>query len=147
MLVVDLTLDSTLAAVIERGTGEVTTVRLGSDGSAFTVAFAPAEGIPRRILLNQLRASSDVVLLLGRLDPGLGAVPLIEWATGAVAFVTSGRSTATSMRSAAHLLRAAGLRFQSVLVVGADTNDDSIGLTDRPSQQLSDPAPSAWTSL
>lgn len=72
--------------------------------------------------------TSDTVMVLASIDLGLGAHHLARWATRAVVFVTAGRSTATTLRSVADLLRVAGVELDSAILVGSDRNDDTLGL-------------------
>ena len=44
--------------------------------------------------------------------------------------VTAGRSTASGLRSAGQLLRAAGITVDSVVLIGADPDDETVGLID-----------------
>ncbi len=67
------------------------------------------------------------VLVLATLDPVLGAEHLLPWAHQAVAVVTAGRSRPDKVRANAELLRAAGLRLDSAVLVGADPDDYSLG--------------------
>lgn len=86
----------------------------------------------------RLRTEADVILVLATVDPAVGAWHLNHWAppaTPTVAVTVAGRSTATAQRSASQMLRAAGLTIGSVVLVGADRNDESVGMGDlaRPS--------------
>jgi capsular polysaccharide biosynthesis protein len=72
-------------------------------------------------------SAADMVLSLVTLDPSLGAEHLATWATDAVPVVTAGRSTAVAIRATGELLRIAGTRFESAVLVGADPNDETIG--------------------
>lgn len=69
----------------------------------------------------------DAVLVLTKVDPSRGAWHL-EWAKQAVVSVTAGRSSAQVVSSTAVLLRAAGITVRSGVLVGADAEDESIGL-------------------
>jgi Chain length determinant protein len=69
----------------------------------------------------------NAVLVLTRVDPAKGAWHL-EWAMQAVVTVTAGRSSAQAVSSTAVLLRAAGLTIRSGVLIGADDEDESIGL-------------------
>jgi len=72
-------------------------------------------------------AHADLVLSLVTLDPAYGGDHLGTWATDAVAVVTTGRSTATSIRAVGEMIRLAGTQVQSVVVVDADDSDESLG--------------------
>jgi capsular polysaccharide biosynthesis protein len=87
--------------------------------------------------LTAAATSADVLLALVTLDPAYGADHLATWVTDAVAVVTAGRSTATTIRAAGEMLRAAGTHLDSVVVIGADKTDESLGAYSAASQ----PAP------
>jgi capsular polysaccharide biosynthesis protein len=72
-------------------------------------------------------ADADLVLSLVTLDPAFGAEYLATWATDAVAVVTAGRSTSVRIHAAGEMIRLAGTRLGSVVVIGADAGDESLG--------------------
>ena len=72
--------------------------------------------------------SPEVVLVLSTLDLGIGATHLARVADEAVVVVTAGRSSAAEIRSTAELIRAAGLTVRGAILVGADRNDESVGV-------------------
>lgn len=74
-------------------------------------------------------ASADVLLTLVTLDPALGAENLATWATSAVVMVSAGQSTAQKIYGVGEMIRLAGTRLDSVVVIGADKGDESLGLT------------------
>jgi len=81
-------------------------------------------------LSNQLASaarSADELISLVSLDPEIGGDHLATWATSAVAMVTTGKSTATTIRSVGEMVRLAGLRMDSVVLLGADRHDESLG--------------------
>jgi capsular polysaccharide biosynthesis protein len=67
------------------------------------------------------------VLLITVLDPADGAEPLRPLTSSAVAIVAAGRSTMTTLRNAADMLEAANIALRSVVLVGSDPLDDSLG--------------------
>ena len=69
----------------------------------------------------------SAVLVLTAMDPARGAWHL-TWAKQAVVTVTAGRSSAQRVSSTAALLRAAGITIRSGVLIGADAEDESIGL-------------------
>jgi capsular polysaccharide biosynthesis protein len=75
-------------------------------------------------------SESDVVVVVAALNPAKGAEHLREWASDAVVLVTAGRSTATTLESNATMIRAAGLHLRSVVLIGSDPDDDSLGTFD-----------------
>ena len=72
-------------------------------------------------------ASADLVLTFAVLDPATGGDYLAEWASGVVAFVTAGRSSAERIHAVGEMIRAAGIRSVSAVLVGADNTDQSLG--------------------
>jgi capsular polysaccharide biosynthesis protein len=88
-------------------------------GDALVVSYAPA----------------DVLLTLVTLDPALGGDHLATWAANAVVVVTAGRSPAERVHGVGEMIRLAGTRLVSVVLIGADKGDESLGLTPRPDEQ------------
>ncbi len=80
---------------------------------------------------NKMPASAEVVLVLATLDPALGAAQLATWADEVVVVVTTGRSNALKLHTNAEMIRAAGCRLDSALLVGTDSDDDSLGRFDQ----------------
>jgi hypothetical protein len=78
--------------------------------------------------LTAVCADADLVLSLVNLDPAYGGEHLATWATEVVAVVTAGRSTAVRIHAVGEMIRLSGARLGSVLVLGADKRDESIGL-------------------
>ncbi len=104
-----------------------------------SVEHLSVEHLGRDLDPEELRREADVVLVLATLDPALDddGGYLSRWGTNAVAVVTAGRSTVTALRSAAQVVRAAGLRLDSAVLVGADRNDEGVGVSNGSS-------PSPW---
>jgi capsular polysaccharide biosynthesis protein len=99
-------------------------------------AVSSAEG-PRQAgdALVASYTSADVLLTLVTLDPALGGDHLATWATNAVVVVTAGRSSAVRIHGVGEMIRGAGTRLISVVLIGADKSDESLGLTPRPDEQ------------
>lgn len=85
--------------------------------------------------LAAVHASADLLLTIATLDPMYGAEHLTTWTTDVVVVVTAGRSAAASLRATGEMIRLAGLRLVSVVLLGADKADDSLGTT---------PVPAGW---
>jgi capsular polysaccharide biosynthesis protein len=79
--------------------------------------------------------AADLLLTLATLDPAIGADHLATWASNAVVVVSSGQSSAERIHSVGEMIRLAGMRLESVVLLGADKNDESLGLTPRPDEQ------------
>jgi capsular polysaccharide biosynthesis protein len=80
-------------------------------------------------------AATDVLLTLVTLDPATGGDHLATWATSAVVVVSAGRSSAERLHGVGELIRLAGTRLDSAVLLGADKSDESLGLTRRPDEQ------------
>ena len=61
------------------------------------------------------------------LNPAFGSDYLRTWATDAVVVVTAGQSTATRLNAVGEMIRLAGTRLASVVVLDADRSDESLG--------------------
>ena len=72
--------------------------------------------------------SADLLLTLATLDPAFGGDYLSTWATDAVAVVTAGKSSSVRIRAVGEMVRLAGMRLVSVVLIGADKSDESLGL-------------------
>ena len=79
--------------------------------------------------------SADLLLTLATLDPAVGGDHLATWATNAVVVVSSGESSAERIHGVGEMIRLAGMRLDSVVLLGADKSDESLGLTPRPEEQ------------
>jgi capsular polysaccharide biosynthesis protein len=79
--------------------------------------------------------SADLLLTLVTLDPAIGGDHLATWATSAVVVVTAGQSSAERIHAVGEMVRLAGMRLDSGVVVGAEKSDESLGLMRRPDEQ------------
>lgn len=75
-------------------------------------------------------ADTDVCIAFSDVDPATGAPDLAGCSTEAVVMVTAGRSTATRLNTVYELLHAGGVNVSSVVLLGADAADESVGLPD-----------------
>ena len=78
--------------------------------------------------------SADLLLTLATLDPALGGDHLSTWATNAVVMVSAGQSSAERIHGVGEMIRLAGLRLESVVLIEADKRDESLGLMRRPDE-------------
>jgi capsular polysaccharide biosynthesis protein len=90
-------------------------------------ASPPAQSAPSGEALAAAYASADLLLTLVSLDPLLGGEHLATWATDAVAVVTAGWSSWTTLHAVGEMIRLAGTRLVSAVLVGADKSDESLG--------------------
>ena len=81
-------------------------------------------------------ASADLLLTLVTLDPAVGGDHLATWATDAVTVVTAGQSTATRIHAVGEMIRLAGTRLATVVLIGADKTDESLGALDTPDKLM-----------
>jgi hypothetical protein len=93
---------------------------------------AEAQIPPRNEQLAAAFAASDVLLTLAALDPSVGGDHLVTWAPAAVVMVTAGRSSWTRIQAAGEMIRLSGARLVSGVLVGADKNDESLGMSQPP---------------
>ena len=77
-------------------------------------------------------ASADLLLTLITLDPSVGGEHLATWAADAVVVVTAGRSSWTKIHAVGEMIRLAGTRLVSAVLVGADKTDESLGVAPTP---------------
>ena len=94
----------------------------------------PAPGPRSQFSAETARAcgSADIVLTLVTLDPALGGEHLLTWSDTAVAVVTAGRSSWTKVHAAGEMIRLAGTSLASVVLVGADKADETLGVAEYP---------------
>ena len=86
-------------------------------------------------------SAADVLLTLATLDPSLAGDHLQTWAADAVVVVTAGRSSWTRIHGVGEMLRLAGIRMVSAVLVGADKWDETLGVRlTRPSGPDTTPA-------
>ena len=79
--------------------------------------------------------SADLLLTLVTLDPALGGDHLATWATNAVVVVSAGQSSAERIHGVGEMIRLAGMRLDSAVLIGADKRDESLGLVRRSDEQ------------
>jgi capsular polysaccharide biosynthesis protein len=79
--------------------------------------------------------AADLLLTLATIDPALGGDHLATWATNAVVVVTAGQSSAERIHGVGEMIRLAGMRLDSAVLIGADKGDESIGLMSRTDEQ------------
>jgi capsular polysaccharide biosynthesis protein len=79
-------------------------------------------------------ASADLLLTMATLDPAFGGDHLATWAPDAVAVVTAGRSSGERIQAVGEMIRLAGTRLDSVVLIGAEKSDESLGVTLMPEE-------------
>lgn len=97
-----------------------------------TVLPTPAQAADPLVPSN---TSADLVLTLATLDPALGGAYLGTWAANAVVVVTAGKSRAERIHGVGEMIRLAGTRLESIVLIGADKSDESLGLMRRPDEE------------
>lgn len=117
---------------------------VSSDGANFTLAVpgrddaapigplrrvsSPAAPLQAGDPLVASDSSADILLTLVTLDPALGGDHLATWASTAVVMVSGGQSSAERIHGVGEMIRLAGTRLDSIVLVGADKSDESLGL-------------------
>lgn len=147
VLVADLTEGRTLGAVLGAKKPGTHDSKFNTDDVAITVYVPPADAGPAEGLLSTGKpngtrsgqdddgligawAAADVVLTLATLSPAIGAEHLRTWSAQAAVLLTAGRSSATKIHATGEMLRLAGIRLRSAIVLRADRTDESIGASD-----------------
>jgi hypothetical protein len=149
VVAVDLSQDAQLARLLRARAPGVQTVT--HDGANFSIAVpdrddaaplgplrvatSPAEAASADGSLAASYASADLLVALVTLDPALGGDHLATWATSAVVLVSAGQSSTERVHGVGEMIRLAGTRLDSVVLIGADKSDESLGLTPRPDEQ------------
>jgi capsular polysaccharide biosynthesis protein len=72
--------------------------------------------------------NADLLLSLVSLDPSNGSEHLATWATAVVAMVAAGRSSVTRLGAVGEMIRMAGVRMASVILIDADKTDETLGV-------------------
>lgn len=83
-------------------------------------------------------ASADLLLSTVTLDPALGGDHLATWSEDVVVIVTAGRSVPAKIHATGEMINLAGTRPASAILLGADKNDESLGVM-RPSPSWQHP--------
>lgn len=81
-------------------------------------------------------SSADLLLTFATLDPAFGGDHLGTWATNVVIVVTAGESSAEKVYSVGEMIRRSGTRLDSVVLIGADKTDESLGIPDSVDQSV-----------
>lgn len=81
-------------------------------------------------------SSADLLLTFATLDPAFGGDHLGTWATNVVVVVTAGESSVEKVHSVGEMIRLGGTRLDSVVLIGADKSDESLGVPDPADQSI-----------
>jgi capsular polysaccharide biosynthesis protein len=81
-------------------------------------------------------SSADLLLTFATLDPAFGGDHLGTWATNVVIVVTAGESSVEKVYSVGEMIRRSGTRLDSVVLIGADKTDESLGIPDSADQSV-----------
>jgi capsular polysaccharide biosynthesis protein len=106
-------------------------------GGPLRVVSAPARPTLTADALVASDISADLVLTLVTLDPALGGDHLATWASKAVVMVSAGQSSATRLHAVGEMVRLAGTQLESIVLIGADKRDESLGLAPQPDEMAS----------
>ncbi len=143
VMVADLTGTAVLANLLGDATAGVRQVTVG--GQQLRVAVpekgevAPGGPLPgktaagtatayRSSVLAADPAGADLVVTLTTLDPTAGGDHLSTWASEAAVLLTAGESSIARVRAAGEMARHAGTQIVSVVLLGADSNDETTGM-------------------
>ncbi|RZT26871.1 subunit length determinant protein [Kribbella sp. VKM Ac-2569] len=85
--------------------------------------------------LHAVWAAADIVLVHATLSPALGAEYLRAWSGRAALVATAGRSNATTLHATGEMIRLAGLRIETTVLLRADRTDDSLGQWEAETEQ------------
>jgi capsular polysaccharide biosynthesis protein len=137
------------------GAGDPGVHEVSAEGAALTVAVPERHDVipvgPIRPLVPSRQhrqaskalaaacASADLLLSTVTLDSSLGGDHLATWSTDVVVMVTAGRSAAATIHATGEMIKLAGTRLTSAILLGADRNDESLGAV-RPSPRWQQPA-------
>jgi capsular polysaccharide biosynthesis protein len=81
-------------------------------------------------------SSADLLLTFATLDPAFGGDHLGTWATNVVIVVTAGESSAEKVYGVGEMIRLSGTRLDSVVLIGADKTDESLGAPNSADQSV-----------
>ena len=125
------------------GAGEPGIHEVNAEGTSLTVAVPePHDVIPvgpirppapvrqHRQASKELAAacaSADLLLSIVTLDSSLGGDHLATWSTDVVVIVTAGRSVAAKLYATGEMIKLAGTRLTSAILIESDSNDESLG--------------------
>lgn len=88
------------------------------------------------------RSSAAIALVVGEVDPAIGAEHFASLADVAVLVLAAGSASAERLRTTAQLIRVAGMNLAFAIVTNSDQTDESLGETG----ELAPPASMRWTS-
>lgn len=135
VVLVDATERRTLARMVGRASSRLRSPAARREPSPPTVVTAPlpqdgwreGEGSSAAI------APGTTVLVLGTVDPAVGASHLRRWSHEAIVMVSAGHAGVQQLAATGELLDAAGIAIGSAVLLDAEPSDDSVGLPTRSS--------------
>ena len=83
-------------------------------------------GTPMNGIAN-VHAAADLFITLATVNPATGGAHLKTWGDDVVAVVTAGESSVTRVQAVGEMIRFAGARLTSAVLLGADGEDESLG--------------------
>jgi capsular polysaccharide biosynthesis protein len=107
---------------------------------------AQVQGSPFTDAATAAFAQANLLLTLASLNVSLGGDHLATWATDAVAVITAGRSSWTTISAVGEMIRLSGTRLASAVLIGADRSDESLGVTYTPDRHEVDASLWDWHS-
>lgn len=124
----NVTTPGTVASEAADETSGGVTVHLPEEGTGPPLGRLDPELSSGDADLEAAWADADVVLVLAELSPALGGDHLASWCSDVVTMVTAGRSTATKLSAVGQMVRLAGVRLDSAIMLGADATDETVGV-------------------
>ena len=91
-------------------------------------ALAPDQGSGFTGAVASACAEADLLVAMVTLDPSLGGDHLPTWAADVVVVVTAGRSSWTKINAVGEMIRLSGAHLVSGVLIGADRDDESLGV-------------------
>jgi capsular polysaccharide biosynthesis protein len=145
VVAVDLAPGRPLAKLLARsgagGAPEPVAVR-GQSVTLMVGVDDPADSHAMGMLVGQLGAG-EVLLVLTGADPALGAEHLAMWVSESVVLIDVRKASGEFARACAELLRRARIRIRSVIVIGSDPHDTSVGAREGADEARQHPAETA----
>jgi hypothetical protein len=101
-------------------------VPLVAKRGSVTVVTGPDD--PVQIGVHRSNSGVDAVLVLATVNPAFGASHIASWATESVVMVSAGEASTARLSATAQMLESGGIKVDSAILVGADRQDETVGI-------------------
>ncbi len=101
-------------------------VPLVAKRGSVTVVTGPDD--PVQIGVHRSNSGVDAVLVLATVNPAFGASHIASWATESVVMISAGEASAARVNATAQMLESGGVKVDSAILVGADRQDETVGI-------------------